>query len=68
MEKDNTVRLIVKHHRVKYDIVLREKVTVTVGDSASGKSWLCDLVRTNDAITEIICDRQVFIAPIAVMV
>lgn len=30
MEKDNTVRLIVKHHRVKYDIVLREKITVIV--------------------------------------
>lgn len=63
-ERNGGHRVIVQNRRVRYEFVIRGKITVLRGDSGTGKTVLVDLIRQADRYgkssgVEVSCDKAI---------
>lgn len=57
------MRVKITNPKVVFDIQLNRRVTVIRGESASGKSWVNEIIRIMDDTSLIECERNVLVAP-----
>lgn len=57
------MRVNIANPKVVFDLQLNRRVTVIRGESASGKSWVNEIIRIMDDTSLIECERNVLVAP-----
>lgn len=57
------MQLKITNPKVIFDLQLNRRVTVIRGESASGKTWMHEIVRTLDTVSFVDCERKVMVAP-----
>lgn len=57
------MRVKITNPKVVFDLQLNRRVTIIRGESASGKSWVNEIIRIMDDTSLIECERNVLVAP-----
>lgn len=58
--------LKITNPKVVFDLNLRRRVTIIRGESASGKTWMSEIIRVHDDVSFVECERKVIVAPVVV--
>lgn len=57
------MQLKITNPKVIFDLQLNRRVTIIRGNSASGKTWMREIVRALDTVSFVDCERKVLVAP-----